>query len=120
MFLKIFSQKKISEKTPNTANLCKKWIITFEKNANVFAEKLAKKPPKTVITTLAPVYCMSPGVDVMITIFCDFSQFSAKKLAFFLITNVAINFFQNLALFRVKNANFIAKFFGENIFKIIT
>jgi hypothetical protein len=23
------------------------------------------------------------GVDVMITIFCDFSQFSAKKLAFF-------------------------------------
>jgi hypothetical protein len=25
----------------------------------------------------------SSGVDVMITIFCDFSQFSAKKLAFF-------------------------------------
>jgi hypothetical protein len=23
-----------------------------------------------------------PGVDVMVTIFCDFSQFSAKKLAF--------------------------------------
>jgi hypothetical protein len=34
------------------------------------------------------------GVDVMITIFCDFSQFSAKKLAFFLNTNVMINFFQ--------------------------
>jgi hypothetical protein len=31
-----------------------------------------------------------------------------------------INFFQNLALFRVKNAIFFAKFFGENIFKIIT
>jgi hypothetical protein len=40
-----------------------------------------------------------PGVDVMIKIFCDFSQFSAKKLAFFLNTNVMINFFQNLALF---------------------
>jgi hypothetical protein len=39
------------------------------------------------------------GVDVMITIFCDFSQFSAKKLAFFLNNNVMINFFQNLALF---------------------
>jgi hypothetical protein len=26
----------------------------------------------------------------------------------------------NLALFRVKNANFFAEFFGENIFKIIT
>jgi hypothetical protein len=31
-----------------------------------------------------------PGVDVMITIFCDFCQFSAKKLAFFLKTNVMI------------------------------
>jgi hypothetical protein len=39
------------------------------------------------------------GVDVMITIFCNFSQFSAKKLAFFLNTNVMINCFQNLALF---------------------
>jgi hypothetical protein len=38
------------------------------------------------------------GVDVMITIFGDFSQFSAKKLAFFLNTTVMINFFQNLAL----------------------
>jgi hypothetical protein len=56
----------------------------------------------------------------MITIFCDFSQFSAKKLAFFLNTNVMITFFQNLPLFQVKNANFFAKFFGENIFKIIT
>jgi hypothetical protein len=28
-----------------------------------------------------------------------------------------INFFQNLALFWVKNANFFAKIFGENIFK---
>jgi hypothetical protein len=31
-----------------------------------------------------------------------------------------INFFRNLALFRVKNAKFFAKFFVENIFKIIT
>jgi hypothetical protein len=57
------------------------------------------------------------GVDVMITIFCDFSQFLAKKLAFFLNTNVMINFFQNLALFRVKNANFFAKFFWQKYLK---
>jgi hypothetical protein len=44
-------------------------------------------------------------------------QFSAKKLAFFLNTIVMINFFQNLALFWVKNANFVAKIFGENILK---
>jgi hypothetical protein len=40
-----------------------------------------------------------PGVDVLITIFCDFYQFLAKKLAFFSKTNVMIIFFQNLALF---------------------
>jgi hypothetical protein len=34
-----------------------------------------------------------PGVDVMITIFCDFRQFSAKKLAFFSKTNVVIKIF---------------------------
>jgi hypothetical protein len=39
-----------------------------------------------------------PGVDVMITIFCDFSQFSGEKLALFLNANVMIKFFQNLAL----------------------
>jgi hypothetical protein len=61
------------------------------------------------------------GVDVMIKIFCDFSQICAKKLAFFLNTNVMINCFQNLALFWVKNDEiFFAKFFGKNIFKIIT
>jgi hypothetical protein len=35
-----------------------------------------------------------PGVNVMITIFYDFPQFSAKKLAFFLNTNVMSNIFQ--------------------------
>jgi hypothetical protein len=39
------------------------------------------------------------GVDVMITIFCDFRQFLAKKLAFFSKTNVMIKILHNLALF---------------------
>jgi hypothetical protein len=34
----------------------------------------------------------TPGADVMITIFGDFRQFSAKNLAFFLNTNVMITF----------------------------
>jgi hypothetical protein len=38
------------------------------------------------------------GVDVMITIFRDFCQFSAKKLAFFSKTNVMIKILHNLAL----------------------
>jgi hypothetical protein len=29
-----------------------------------------------------------PGVDVMITDFCDFCQFLGRKMAFFLKTNV--------------------------------
>jgi hypothetical protein len=49
------------------------------------------------------------------------SQFSAifdnfrKKIG---VTNVMIKIFHNLALFCVKNANFFAEFFGENIKKI--
>jgi hypothetical protein len=49
----------------------------------------------------------SPGVDVMITIFRDFRQFSAEKIGvFFSKSNVMINNLLYLALFRVKNANF--------------
>jgi hypothetical protein len=66
----------------------------------------------------------------MITIFCDFCQFSAKKNWVFL--NGMIQFLQKLAVIRAKqNAKFFAKFFAkyfakffatffvENIFKII-
>jgi hypothetical protein len=56
----------------------------------------------------------------MIPIFCDFQQFSAKKLAFFSKTNVMIKILNNLALFWVKKRQFFAEFFGKNIFKIIT
>jgi hypothetical protein len=56
----------------------------------------------------------------MITFFGDFRRFSAKKLAFYSKTNVMIKILHNLALFGVKNANFFAEIFGENIFKIIT
>jgi hypothetical protein len=34
-----------------------------------------------------------PGVDVMITIFCDFCQFSAEKMGFFSKTNVMMTIF---------------------------
>jgi hypothetical protein len=37
---------------------------------------------------------LSPGVDVIIPIFCDFSQLSAKKLAFFSKTNAMFPFLQ--------------------------
>jgi hypothetical protein len=58
------------------------------------------------------------GVDVMITIFCDFPQFSAKKLAFFFNTNVMINFFKIWLCFELKKTpifslNFMAKIFKK-------
>jgi hypothetical protein len=58
-----------------------------------------------------------PGVDVIITIFCDFWQYSAKKLAFFSKTNVILKILYNLGLFRVKNANSFAEIFGEKYLK---
>jgi hypothetical protein len=57
----------------------------------------------------------------MIIIFGDFCQFSAKKLAFF-SQNLCYDqiFFTKTSSSLSKNANIFAKFFGENIFKIIT
>jgi hypothetical protein len=47
----------------------------------------------------AILFASTSGVDVMITIFGDFRQFSAKKLAFFSKTNVMNKLLHNLALF---------------------
>jgi hypothetical protein len=58
---------------------------------------------------------VKPAVDATITIFCDFWQFLAKKLAFFSKIYVMIKNFHNLASFWVKNASFFAEFFGKNI-----
>jgi hypothetical protein len=52
-------------------------------------------------------------VGVMITIFCDFCRFSAKKLAFFIKTNNMIKF----CLVLSQKTPFFAIFFRENIFK---
>jgi hypothetical protein len=76
-------------------------------------KRLAKKSPKYRNFTQS-------GVNVMITIFCDFRQFSAKKLAFFSKTNVMIKIFAKTSSRLRKNANIFAKFFAENILKIIT
>jgi hypothetical protein len=55
----------------------------------------------------------------IITIFfAIFDNFLRNKLAFFSKTNVMIIFLKKiLALFSVKNANYFAEIFCENIFK---
>jgi hypothetical protein len=66
------------------------------------------------------VYVTNPGSMLWSQFSAIFSNFRRKNWCFFLNSNVMINFFQNLALSWVKNANFFAKNFGENILKIIT
>jgi hypothetical protein len=44
-----------------------------------------------------------------------FDSFRRKKIGVFSKTNVMIKILHNLALFWVKNANFVAEKFGENI-----
>jgi hypothetical protein len=62
------------------------------------------------------IWLFWPGADVMITIFCDFFQFWAKKLAFFSKTNVMIQFLHNLASFW---APIFRKIFQRKYLKII-
>jgi hypothetical protein len=49
------------------------------------------------------------GVDVMITIFCHFRQFWAKKLAFFSKTDVMIKIFCYFRQFSAKKLAFFSK-----------
>jgi hypothetical protein len=49
----------------------------------------------------------------MITNFCDFGKFSAKKLAFFSKTNVMIQFLRNLAFAVSKKRHFCRNFWRK-------
>jgi hypothetical protein len=65
-----------------------------------------------LVYILGEFFSNTSGVDVMITIFCTFCQFSSKKLAFFLKTNVMIKILLNLSVFWVvKRQFFSAKIF---------
>jgi hypothetical protein len=57
------------------------------------------------------------GVDVMITIYCDFCQFSAKKLASFSKANVMMKFFHNLAFASSPNRQFLPNFSAKIFLK---
>jgi hypothetical protein len=57
------------------------------------------------------------AVDVMLTIFCDFCQFSAKKLAFFSKTNVMINFFSKFGFVLSQKRQFFRQIFRRKYFK---
>jgi hypothetical protein len=56
-----------------------------------------------------------PGVNLMITIFCDFRQFSAKKIGAFLKTNVMHKLLQKTSSsLSIKRQFFWRKYFLKN------
>jgi hypothetical protein len=59
----------------------------FQKQAQKFETQDQQQGRRFTIANFGDYFLFS-GVDVMITIFCVFCQFSAKKLAFFSKTNV--------------------------------
>jgi hypothetical protein len=60
------------------------------------------------------------GIAVMITIFCDFRQFSAKKIGVFLKNQCYDQNFAYFSFVLSQKGHFFAELFGENIFKITT
>jgi hypothetical protein len=48
-----------------------------------------------VVVVNSKVVGLAPGVDIMITIFCDFCQYLAKKLAISQKTMLWLNFCKN-------------------------
>jgi hypothetical protein len=107
--------------TQNKAKLCKILIITlvFEKNA-IFSPKIGKNRRKLALklfdecTILPPSLVLARGRCYDHNFLRFFPIFS-EKFGVFLKNHVMIKIVHNLALFCVKNANFFAKFFGENI-----
>jgi hypothetical protein len=89
------------------------WVL--QNNTKSIAHKPSPKPRPGSGRTWAQSRgrCYDHNFLRFLTIFCE-------KNGFFLKNQCYDQFFQNLALFWVKNANIFADFFGENIFKIIT
>jgi hypothetical protein len=77
--------------------------------------KIVKKTTLSFICTAS--VGTQPGVDVMITIFCDFCQFSAKKLAFFSKTYVMINCFSKFGFVLSHKRQFFANCFRRKYLK---
>jgi hypothetical protein len=59
----------------------------------------------------------SSGADVVITIFCDFSQFSAKKIGVFLKYQYYDQLFSKFSFVLRQKRQFFRKIFSENILK---
>jgi hypothetical protein len=73
----------------NVAVAAESGMIALRKRAAVEVWRLGKGSKLWTHCSLN----IKPGVDVMITIFCYFWQFSAKKLKFFSKTNVMMTCF---------------------------
>jgi hypothetical protein len=59
----------------------------------------------------------NPGVDVMITIFCDFSQFSAKKIGVFLKYQYCDHIFSKFAFVSSQKRQFFREIIWRKYFQ---
>jgi hypothetical protein len=100
------------------------WYAFFIKKAlllnfNMFSGRSARLQSWPWIWTGHQVICQTcfAGVDVVITIFCDFPQFSAKKLVFFLNKHCYDQMFAKLAVCGLsKKRQFFHQFFSAKLF----
>jgi hypothetical protein len=70
-----------------------------------------------VVAVSSKVVGLAPGVDVMITIFGDFCQFSAKKLVFFSKINVMITIFAKTSSSFSKKRRYFCSIFRRKYLK---
>jgi hypothetical protein len=102
------------------------WKQTIWQPCIAVAKKNCEKVMNDVPTYLCSIIhhfihvaIANPGVDVMLIIFGDFCQFSAKKLAFFSKTPMLWSQFCILLLCFESKTPFFRIFFGGNILKTI-
>jgi hypothetical protein len=74
--VKITRRKKII-KIKKKVSYLSTTVVQLQHNVRIAFSAL-KTPQKTELWQR----CLLPGIDVMATIFCDFCQFSAKKMRF--------------------------------------
>jgi hypothetical protein len=97
-----------------------KWLSNIpngKKYTNIFHSKALRNTPNLGFLGFKIFHLANPWVDIMITIFGNFRQFSAKKLAFFSQTNVMIKILHNLGFVLSQKRQFFRRIFRQKYLK---
>jgi hypothetical protein len=97
-----------------------KWLSNIpngKKYTNIFHSKALRNTPNLGFLGFKIFHLANPWVDIMITIFGNFRQFSAKKLAFFSQTNVMIKILHNLGFVLSQKRQFFRQILRQKYLK---